>query len=64
MIERATQLVQAGAFAPQDGNFRGMTDAYYAKLPLTETELKRRAFRFRQERHSQGLPVPLTTPLP
>jgi len=41
-----------------------MTDAYYAKLPLTETELKRRAFRFRQERHSQGLPVPLTTPLP
>lgn len=49
MVQRATVLVEEGAFSAQDGNYKGMIDAYYSKLVLTDDELKRRAHLFMSE---------------
>lgn len=50
MVEKATRLVADSAFLPREGNYTGMIDAYYARLALTDDELKRQAQLFMKER--------------
>lgn len=54
MLQMATTLVEKRLASAEDGLFKGMNDSWYANLPLTDDELRRKAFQFNAENRAKG----------